>query len=704
MDLDKIVVSRAFPISRVRNLGIAAHIDAGKTTTSERVLFYTGVSYKMGEVHDGAATMDWMAQEQERGITITSAATSCVWKEHKLNLIDTPGHVDFTVEVERAMRVLDGAVAVFCAVGGVEPQSETVWRQADRYRVPRLAFVNKMDRVGADFSRCVKMMTDRLGTTPVPLQLPLGSEEDFQGVIDLLAMEAIRYGDEAFGSEFSCEPIPDEYRGEAERARERIVEAAADSDEELMERYVAGDEIATEEIKAALRKATIALEIVPVLCGSAFRNKGVQPLLDAVVDFLPSPADAPPAMGYLPVCDEGDEPEEISCPPADDAPVLAYAFKIMSDPHVGSLTYVRVYSGTLKAGASVHNPRTGEKERINRLLRMHANKREEIQEAYSGDIIAVIGLKKTATGDTLTDLARPVLLESLVAPTPVISIAVEPSSPVAEDKLHTALGRLALEDPSFRVSTDQETGQCLISGMGELHLEIIVDRLRREFKVEASVGRPQVAYREQMLRAAEIEYRHVKQSGGRGQFAVVKILFEPSETEGLEFESAVFGGSVPREYISAVKSGIELGMKDGPLSGFPVTGVRAVLLDGQHHEVDSSDMAFQRASLMAFREACRKAGMALLEPVMELEVVVPVDFVGDVIGDLNSRRGKMSGIDTRGVTRVVRAEMPLVEMFGYATALRSMTQGRGTSTMQFARYVAAPPAVAAVLCGKERAA
>jgi elongation factor G len=683
-----------------------AHIDAGKTTTTERILFYTGVSYKMGEVHEGAATMDWMEQEQERGITITSAATTCYWRDHKINIIDTPGHVDFTIEVERALRVLDGAVAVFDAVAGVEPQSETVWHQADRYKVPRLAFINKMDRIGADFERSVRMMRERLGTNPVPIQIPIGAEDRFAGVIDLIAMKAVVWDEDSLGAHYHFEDVPAEYADVAAAARETLLEALADRDDALLERFLDGQAIDPAEIRKVLRAATIGLDLVPVLCGTAFRNKGVQPLLDAVVDYLPSPADLPPMMAFPPDYDESADPETVErvpVRPSDDEPAVAYAFKIMSDPHVGSLTYLRVYSGVFRAGDSVLNVRKRKKERLNRLLRMHANKREEVAEACAGDIVAAIGLKLTSTGETIAANERPILLEAMVFPAPVISVAIEPRSRADQEKLFTALHRLMLEDPSFKVSTNEETGQSLIAGMGELHLEIIVDRLKREFRVDATVGKPQVAYREAIERPIDIDYRHVKQTGGRGQFAVVKMHFEPIEDAEFVFESRIVGGSVPREYVPAVEKGVRQAMDHGVSAGYPVTGVKATLLDGQYHEVDSSDLAFMTAGMMAFREAAKKAGVRLLEPVMRIEIVVPEEYVGEVMGDLNSRRGRVSSLDSRGVTRQIVGEVPLAETFGYATDLRSKTQGRGTYTMQFGRYGAVPASIAETISGRSAA-
>jgi len=666
-----------------------AHIDAGKTTTTERILYYTGVSHRMGEVHEGTATMDWMEQEQERGITITSAATTCFWRDHRINIIDTPGHVDFTIEVERSLRVLDGAVAVFCAVGGVEPQSETVWRQADRYRVPRLAMVNKMDRTGADFERVVRMMRERLDAHAVPIQLPLGREEDFRGVIDLVAMQAVVWDEETLGAKYHVEPIPEPFAAEAARARERLVEALADVDETLMEKYLEGGPIAPEELRAAIRKGTIGLRLVPVLCGSAFRNKGVQPLLDAVVDYLPSPVDIRAVSGVDP--GSGAAVER----PADDgAPFCALAFKIMNDPFVGHLTFVRVYSGTLRSGDQVYNASRGKKERIGRLLKMHANKREEIKEVFAGDIAACVGLKTAVTGDTLCDPDHPVVLESIAAPEPVIAIAVEPKTKADQERLGLSLQKLAMEDPSFRVRVDEESGQTIISGMGELHLEIIVDRLMREFRVEANVGRPQVAYRETVTRAAKREGRYVRQTGGRGQYGHVWLTVEPGEAgKGLEFVNRIVGGVVPKEYIPAVEKGVREAAESGVVAGYPVVDARVTLVDGSYHEVDSSEMAFKIAGSMAFKAACEAAGPILLEPIMAVEVVCPEEFMGEVIGDLSSRRGRIQQIEARGTTQVISARVPLAEMFGYATDLRSRTQGRATFTMQFDHYEPAPLSV-----------
>ena len=667
-----------------------AHIDAGKTTTTERILFYTGVSHKMGEVHDGAAVMDWMEQEQERGITITSAATTTFWKDTRINIIDTPGHVDFTVEVERSLRVLDGAVAVFCSVGGVEPQSETVWRQADKYRVPRIAFINKMDRTGADFNRVVQMIRDRLGATAVPIQIPFGAEDNFMGVIDLVREVMYTFDDTALGATMEEKPIPEEMAGEVALAREELIESLADMDDSLMERYVDGLEIDLDHIKSVIRKATLELAIVPVMCGSAFKNKGVQPLLDAVVDYLPSPLDAPEITGRL--VDNGGD---VSIRADDDAPFSALAFKIMTDPFVGHLTFIRIYAGHLAAGSYVLNATSGRKERIGRLLKMHANKREDIKDVYSGDIVACVGLSKSMTGDTLCSPDRPVLLEEMDFPEPVISIAIEPKTKADQEKLATALQKLSQEDPTFRVTTDPDTGQTLIAGMGELHLEIIVDRLMREFKVGATVGRPQVAYRETITASIKAEARFIKQSGGRGQYGHVWLEMEPGEAgSGIVFENRIVGGVVPREYIPAVEKGVMEASQQGILGGYPVLDVNVALYDGSFHEVDSSEMAFKVAGSMAFKDGARKAGAVLLEPMMDVEVVVPEDYMGDVMGDLSGRRGKVSNMDDRAGAKVVDAKVPLAEMFGYATELRSMTQGRATYTMHFAHYEKVPQNIA----------
>jgi elongation factor G len=663
-----------------------AHIDAGKTTTSERILYYTGVSYKMGEVHEGSATMDWMEQEQERGITITAAATTCFWKNHRINLIDTPGHVDFTIEVERSLRVLDGAVAVFCAVGGVEPQSETVWRQADRYGVPRVAFINKADRVGADPVRAVRQMRDRLKANPMVLHLPMGLEDDFTGIIDLVEMKSIVWDDESLGARFEVSDVPDERRDEAEIARDELLQALADVDDHIMAWYLEGRSVPAEEVRAALRRATIANRAVPVLIGAAFKNKGVQPLLDAVVDFLPSPADIPPVRGTHP-----DTGKEATRPAGDDQPFAALAFKIMNDPYVGQLTYFRVYSGTVESGQTVYNATKGKRERIGRLLRMHANKREEIAECAAGNIAAAVGLRITSTGDTLCDEQAPIVLESLNVPTPVIAITVEPKSVADGDKMGKGLQRLALEDPSFRVTTDPESGQTIISGMGELHLEIIVDRLLREHKVEAAVGKPQVAYRETVTRRAEGEGRFVRQTGGRGMYGHARIVVEPLERgAGYRFENAAVGGVIPKEFVPAIDKGIQGACQRGMLAGYPLVDLQATLVDGSYHEVDSNEVAFNVAGSLALQEAAQQAGLVLLEPVMDLEVVTPEEFLGDVIGDLNARRGKVTGMEQRGNVQVVSGQVPLATMFGYATDLRSRTQGRATFSMQFSHYAPVP--------------
>jgi len=687
---------RTVPLEKTRNIGIMAHIDAGKTTTTERILYYTGINYKIGEVHEGTATMDWMVQEQERGITITSAATTCHWRDHRVNIIDTPGHVDFTIEVERSLRVLDGAVAVFCSVGGVEPQTETVWRQADKYRVPRLAFVNKMDRLGADFFRVVKMIEDRLGARTVVMQLPIGAEDKFSGIVDLVTMKAVVWEDESLGAKFHEEPIPSELKAQAEEYREKLVEAAADCDENIMMKYLDGKEVTEAEIRSAIRSGTLSLKVVPILCGSAFRNKGVQPMLDAVVDYLPSPLDIPPVTGVEPGTTKPAER-----PAKDDAPFSALAFKIMTDPFVGTLTFFRVYSGTLNSGASIYNSTKSKRERIGRLLKMHANKREEIKEVYAGDIAAAVGLKTATTGDTLCDENKPIVLESIDFPDPVISIAIEPKSKADQERLGLSLQKLATEDPSFKVRTDEETGQTIISGMGELHLEIIVDRLLREFNVGANVGKPQVAYKETVRKKIEQQGRFVRQTGGRGQYGDVWITLEPQQPgAGFEFIDAVKGGSIPREYISAVEKGIKEATENGPLAGYPVVDVKATLFDGSYHDVDSSEIAFKIAGSMAFKEAARKANPVLLEPIMAVEVVVPEEFMGDVIGDISSRRGKVLGMDTRPAAQAIDARVPLAQMFGYATDLRSMTQGRATYTMQFSHYEPVPAAVAEGIMAK----
>jgi elongation factor G len=688
-------VSRPSPLEKYRNIGIMAHIDAGKTTTTERILYYTGVSHKIGEVHEGTATMDWMEQEQERGITITSAATTCNWNDHRINIIDTPGHVDFTIEVERSLRVLDGSVAVFCSVGGVEPQSETVWRQADKYGVPRLAFINKMDRVGADFYRGVQMIKDRLKANPVPIQIPVGKEDTYKGLVDLVTMKAIIWDEESLGAKFHEEEIPADLVDEANEYRERLVEEIASHDDALMEKYLAGEEITQAELMAGIRAATIKIAICPVVCGSSFKNKGVQNLLDAVVDYLPSPLDIPAIKGL----DESGN--EIERKAEDSEPFSALGFKIMTDPFVGQLTFIRVYSGVLQSGSYVYNATKGKRERIGRLLKMHANKREEIKEVYAGDIAAAVGLKYTTTGDTLCDEDKAVVLESIEFPEPVISIAIEPKTKAEQEKLGFGLQKLASEDPSFRVKTDEETGQTIISGMGELHLEIIVDRLMREFKVEANVGKPQVAYRETISKKVKVEGKFVRQSGGRGQYGHVWLEIEPQEPgKGFEFVDAIKGGVVPREYIPAVGKGVLEATDNGVMAGFPVVDVKVTLIDGSYHEVDSSEMAFKIAGSMGFKEGCQKASPVLLEPIMSVEVVVPEEYMGDVIGDLNSRRGRIMGMDSRAGAQVVSAMVPLASMFGYSTDLRSATQGRATYAMTFDHYEPVPKSVSEEIVAK----
>jgi len=673
-----------------------AHIDAGKTTTTERILYYTGVSHKIGEVHDGAATMDWMEQEQERGITITSAATTCFWKEHRVNIIDTPGHVDFTVEVERSLRVLDGSVAVFCSVGGVEPQSETVWRQADKYHVPRIAFINKMDRLGADFDRGVQMMRDRLGANPVPLQLPIGKEEDFVGIIDLLEMKAVVWDDESLGAQFEVADIPANLLADAEAAREALIEEVCTHDEELMEKYLGGEEISVAELKAGIRRATIDIKINPVLCGSAFKNKGVQNLLDAVVDYMPSPLDVPAIRGVEP----GTE-NEITRPAADEGPFAALAFKVMADPFVGQLTFFRVYSGVAEAGSYVLNASKDKKERLGRLLKMHANKREEVKQVYAGDIAAAVGLKYTTTGDTLCDPDKACLLESMEFPEPVIHIAVEPKTKGDQDKMGAAIGKLVQEDPTLRVRTDEETGQTILSGMGELHLEIIIDRLMREFKVAANIGAPQVAYRETITRSVEVQGKFVRQSGGRGQYGDCLLRIEPLEPGGgFQYVDEIKGGVIPKEYIPAVGKGAEEAAQNGILAGFPIVDVKVSCFDGSYHDVDSSEMAFKIAGSMGFKAGAAKADPVLLEPIMAVEVVVPEEYMGDVMGDLSSRRGRVTGMDSRGGAQVITAHVPLASMFGYATDLRSATQGRATYTMVFDHYAQVPKAIADEIIAK----
>jgi len=691
----------ASELANVRNIGIMAHIDAGKTTTTERILFYTGINYKIGEVHEGAATMDWMEQEQERGITITSAATTTSWRDHTINIIDTPGHVDFTVEVERSLRVLDGAVAVFDGVAGVEPQSETVWRQADRYGVPRICFVNKMDRVGAEFHRCVEMITDRLGATPLVIQLPWGVESDFRGVIDLVRMRAMLWQTEGKGDTYDVVAIPDDHAEAAREWRDKLVETIAENDEEMMELYLEGTEPDVEQLIAAIRRATIASAVTPVLCGSAFKNKGVQPMLDGIVDFLPSPIDIPSVKGHA----VGDEQTVIERHPDASEPFSALAFKIMSDQHLGKLTYIRVYSGKLDAGTQVLNSTKGRKERIGKIYQMHANKREERPSAIAGQIVAVMGLKDTTTGDTLSDPSQQVILESMTFPAPVINVAIEPRTKGDQDKLGTAIQRLAEEDPTFQVRTDEETGQTIISGMGELHLEVLVDRMRREFKVEANIGRPQVAYRETIRRKVEkVEYTHKKQTGGSGQFGRVIINLEPTGGDGggYEFENKVTGGRVPREYIPSVDAGCQEAAEFGVLAGYPMVDVKVTLTDGAYHEVDSSELAFKIAGSMAFKKAAGQADPVLLEPVMAVEVRTPDDYMGDVIGDLNSRRGQIQAMEERSGVRVVKALVPLSEMFGYVGDLRSRTQGRADYSMQFDSYAEVPPSIAKEIIAKAR--
>ncbi len=679
-------MARTTPIERYRNIGIMAHIDAGKTTTTERVLFYTGRVHKMGEVHEGAATMDWMVQEQERGITITSAATTCFWKEHRINIIDTPGHVDFTVEVERSLRVLDGAVAIFCAKGGVEPQSETVWRQADRYGVPRIAYVNKMDIVGADFFRVMAMMRERLRANPVALQLPIGAEDNFRGEIDLINQKAIFYADD-LGSKPTEEEIPVAMRELADEYRVKLLEAVSDVDDELMARFLDGGEIEPAEIQKALREGTISGKLVPVLCGSSYKNKGVQALLDAVVAYLPSPLDIPPVTGHS----LDDAEEEVVRQASDEEPFSALAFKIATDPYVGKLCFFRVYSGKLTAGSYVLNSTKGKKERIGRILRMHANHREEVEAVVTGDIAAAVGLKETVTGDTLCADAAPLILEKMQFPEPVISVAIEPKTKADQDKMGSSLAKLGEEDPTFRMYTDQETGQTIISGMGELHLEIIVDRLLREFKVGANVGKPQVAYKETISRSVEAEGKYIRQTGGRGQYGHVWLRLEPLERgQGFEFVNKIVGGVVPREYVPAVEAGVREAMDNGVLAGFPCIDMRATIYDGSYHDVDSSEMAFKIAGSMAFKSGADKAGLALLEPIMQVEVIVPEEFMGDIIGDLNARRGRIEGMESRSGSQVIRSRVPLAEMFGYATDVRSRTQGRGTYSMEFFRYEEAP--------------
>jgi len=682
---------RAFPLEKTRNIGIMAHIDAGKTTLTERILFYTGRNYKLGETHEGTATMDWMEQEQERGITITSAATTTQWEEHRINIIDTPGHVDFTVEVERSLRVLDGAVGVFCAKGGVEPQSETVWRQADKYGVPRVAYVNKMDILGADFLNVVDMIKDRLGHNAVPVQLPIGAENEFKGVIDLYEMKAYTFSGDS-GEIITEEEIPANMTAQAEEYRTKLVESIAETDEDLMEKYLGGEELDIPTLKAAMRRACISTAVIPVFCGSAYKKKGVQKLLDGVVDYLPAPTDIPAIKGILP-----DSEEQVERHASDSEPFSALAFKIMNDPHVGKLAFFRVYSGTLDSGSYVHNSVKDRKERMGRILLMHANNREEVTKVYAGDIAAVIGLKFTTTGDTLCDEKHEVILESMNFPEPVISVAIEPKTKAGRDKMGIALGKLAEEDPTFKTYTDVDSGQTIISGMGELHLEIIVDRLLREFRVEANVGKPQVAYRETFRKAADVEGKYVRQSGGRGQYGHCKVLFEPMDANDsdkpFEFVDKIVGGAVPKEYIPAISNGIQEAMQSGVIGGYPVLGVRATLYDGSYHDVDSSEMAFKIAGSMAFKEAMRKSDPALLEPIMKVDVTVPEEYMGDVIGDINSRRGKIDGMEAVGNAQVVHSFVPLAEMFGYATDLRSKTQGRGIYSMEVHHYEPVPKSV-----------
>ena len=694
---------RITPIDRYRNIGISAHIDAGKTTTTERILFYTGVSHKIGEVHDGATVMDWMEQERERGITITSAATTCFWKgmdknfpEHRINIIDTPGHVDFTIEVERSMRVLDGACMVYCAVGGVQPQSETVWRQANKYKVPRLAFVNKMDRQGANFFKVYDQMKSRLKANPVPIQIPIGAEEKFEGVIDLVRMQAIYWDEKSQGMKYEMRPIPAELEDTAKEWREKMLESAAEANEELMNKYLESGDLTAEEIKLGLRTRTIASEIVPMMCGSAFKNKGVQAMLDAVIEYMPAPTDIPPVSGEL---EDGKIGQRRA---ADDEPFAGLAFKIMTDPYVGQLIFFRVYSGVINSGDTIYNPIKGRKERIGRILQMHANQREELKEVRAGDIAAAVGLREATTGDTLCDPAHVIMLEKMIFPEPVIHVAVEPKTKVDQEKMGIALNRLAQEDPSFRVHTDEESGQTIISGMGELHLEILVDRMKREFGVEANVGAPQVAYREAIKKSVQVEGKFIKQSGGRGQYGHVWIKMEPNETgKGYEFVDAIKGGTVPREYIPAVAKGLVETLPNGVLAGFPVVDVKVTLFDGSYHDVDSNENAFKMAASMAFKDGMRQASPVLLEPMMAVEVETPEDFMGNVVGDLSSRRGMIQGMDDLPTGKVIKAEVPLAEMFGYSTTLRSLSQGRATYTMEFKHYTEAPKNVAEAVINKK---
>ena len=691
-------MARQSPLEQTRNIGIMAHIDAGKTTTTERILFYTGISHKMGEVHEGAATMDWMEQERERGITITAAATTCFWRDHRINIIDTPGHVDFTIEVERSLRVLDGAVAVFDSVQGVEPQSETVWRQADKYSVPRIAFMNKMDRIGADFYVSVQTMIDRLGANPVPIQIPIGRESEFKGSIDLVTMKAYVYDDETLGAKYVVKEIPAELLDQAKEYRNKMVDAVAEFDEKAMEKYLNGQPLTEEEIRRAIRAGVISMKMTPILCGSAFKNKGVQQLLDGVVDFLPSPLDVESVTGIDP-----NTEQEVKRRPSDSEPFAALAFKIMTDPFAGQLTFLRVYSGTLKTGTSVSNVTKGTRDRVGRLLKMHANKREDIDVAYAGDIVAAVGLKGATTGDTLADEKQPVLLEVMKFPEPVIAMAIEPKTKQDQEKMGFALQKLAQEDPSFRVKTDEETAQTIIAGMGELHLEIIVDRMLREFKVEANVGKPEVAFRETIRKKAEAEAKYIKQTGGRGQYGHVVLTVEPAEAgKGLDFINKTVGGSIPREFIPAIEKGVKERLDSGVIAGYPLRDVKVTVIDGSFHDVDSNEMAFKIAGSMAFIDACKRADPVLLEPIMKVEVVVPQDFMGDVIGNLNGRRGKIQGMKGRAAAQVIDASVPLSEMFGYATDLRSRTQGRATYSMEFDRYDPVPRQISEAIVAKYR--
>jgi elongation factor G len=693
-------MARQYPLERTRNIGIMAHIDAGKTTTTERILFYTGTTHRIGEVDEGNTVMDWMEQERERGITITAAATTCFWKDHRINIIDTPGHVDFTIEVERSLRVLDGAVAVFDSVQGVEPQSETVWRQADKYHVPRIAFMNKMDRMGADFYESVKSMVERLSAVPAVIQLPMGKESEFRGHFDVIERKAIIFDDETKGAKFTVTDIPAEHQKQVEEYRAKLIETVAEHDDQLMELFVAEQPISVEELKAALRRATIALAITPVLCGASFRNKGVQQLIDAVIDYLPAPTDIPPVIGI-----DANTEAEVELRPDDQGPFAALAFKIATDPFVGQLTFFRVYSGTLSAGSYIYNSTKHSRERIGRLLKMHANKREEVKEVYAGEICAAVGLKGTTTGDTFCNEDKPLLLEVMRFPEPVISMAIEPKTKADQERMGLSLQKLGQEDPSLRLNTDEETGQTIISGMGELHLEIIVDRLLREFKVDANVGKPQVAYRETIQSKAEAEGKYIRQTGGRGQYGHVYLEVEPLEAgKGFEFVNKIVGGAIPKEYIPAVEKGIREALENGVLAGYPMVDFRVTLTDGSYHDVDSSEMAFKIAGSMGFKEAARRATPTLLEPVMSLEVIVPEVYMGDVIGDLNSRRGKIHGMRVRAGAQVITADVPLREMFGYATDLRSKTQGRGTFSMQFSRYEPVPKQIAEEIIGKNKGA